>query len=410
MANAIIIGGGVAGPAAAAALQRVGITGTVYETHTGPAEGLGAFLSLAPNGLAALGTIGMLDPVRRVASFPTTSIEFVNRSGKRLGLLADGSQDGPPELRTMTVKRGALQRALAEAAQAQGLEIHYAKQFVGYTSDEDSVTAEFADGTTATGDVLVGCDGIHSPVRRAMDPQAPGPHYTGLLGIGGYVTEVDVAATAPDTMRMVFGTRAFFGYQTGPSGEVYWFANLGSNPLSREQIRARTDHWWKQFALKLFRDDLADITTILERAAPASFRPLSSYDLPSLPQWSDRRAVLLGDAAHAVTHSSGQGASLAIEDALVLATSLRDHPNITEALTAYEHQRRQRVEAIAAEGRKRGNQKTGSSHPVALFIRDTTMRVVFALIARFGSQAWINEYRIDFDTPTSHSTSPGGLT
>ncbi|WP_062979569.1 hypothetical protein [Nocardia flavorosea] len=61
------------------------------------------------------------------------------------------------------------------------------------------------------------------------------------------------------------------------------------------------------------------------------------------------------------------------------------------------HRRRARAGRIAAEGRRRGNQKTGSTNPAALLIRDTTLRVVFALIARFGSQAWMNDYRIDLE-------------
>lgn len=407
MTKVLIIGGGIGGPIAGAALRRAGIEAVVYEAHSGPGDDLGAFLTLAPNGLAALRTVGMLDTARRAASFPTTNIEFVNGAGRRLGLLPDGSEKGPAELRTVTINRGALQRALAEAAQEQGVRIEYDKRFVGYTETDTGIIAEFADGTTAEGDVLLGADGIHSPVRRIMDPDAPSPDYTGLLGIGGYVRAEGVAPTPEATTRMVYGKRAFFGYQTAPSGEVFWFANLGHSELSREEIAARGDDAWKRYALEVFADDLPDVTTILEAAGPERFRPLGSYDMASLPRWSRGRAALLGDAAHAVSSSSGQGASLAAEDALVLATCLRDLPTVEEAFAVYEQRRRDRVERVAAEGRRRGNQKSGSAHPAALFMRDLTLRVVFAMIARFGNQAWMNDYRVDFEQSATTAPAPG---
>lgn len=399
MTKALIIGGGIGGPLAAAALQRAGIEAVVHEAHSGPGDGIGSFLTLAPNGLAALRTLGMLDAVREAASFPTTGIEFVNGKGRRLGLLPDGSDQGPPELRTLTINRDALQRTLAEAAREQGVRIEYGKRFVGYTETGTGVIAEFADGTTAEGDVLLGADGIHSPVRRLMDPDAPRPDYTGLLNIGGHVRAEDATAapTPRSTTRMVFGSRAFFGYQTAPSGEVYWFANFGHDELTREQITARGDRAWKKYVLELFTDDHPDVTALLKATDTARFRPLGVYDLASLPNWSRGRVALLGDAAHAVSSSSGQGASLAAEDALVLAACLRDLPTPEKAFTAYELRRRDRVERIAAEGRRRGNQKTGSTNPVALFLRDLMLRVVFRMIARFASHAWINDHRVDFD-------------
>lgn len=405
--KALIIGGGIGGPVTAAALRRAGIEAVVYEAHAGPGDDIGAFLTLAPNGLAALRTVGMLGAARDAAAFPTTRIEFVNGAGRRLGALPDGSDEGPAELRTVTVNRGALQRALAEAAQGQGIRIEYGKRFTGYTETATGVVAEFADGTTAEGDVLFGADGIHSLVRRTMDPDAPSPSYAGLLGIGGYVRAEGIAPTPEATTRMVFGRRAFFGYQTAPSGEVFWFANLGHTELSREEIAARGDEAWKEHALALFADDLPDVTTILKAAGPERFRPMGTYDLASLPRWSRGRVALLGDAAHAVSNSSGQGASLAAEDALVLAACLRDLPTVEEAFAAYEQGRRDRVERVAAEGRRRGNQKAGSAHPAALFLRDLVLRAVFAMIARFGSQAWMNDYRVDFD---QRVTAPSAAT
>lgn len=394
--TALIIGGGVGGPVAAAALIRVGVEPVVFEAHAGPADQLGAFLTLAPNGLAALRAVGMVERVRAAASFATTRTEFVNGAGRRLGLLGDESHL-PSELRSVTITRAALQRAVTEAAIEQGVHFEYAKRFQSYTQDGAQVTATFADGTRAAGDVLLGADGIHSAVRHTLSPGGPRPTYTGLLGIGGYIPRVDIPPTPPETVRMVFGTRAFFGYQCAPDGRTFWFANLGHSERSREEIADYGDETWRARALELFDGDLPELTRIMEVADPGQFRPLGTYDLTSVPRWYRGPVGLLGDAAHAVSPSSGQGASLAFEDALELAHQLRENDEATAALAAYESARRDRVERIAAIGRRRGAQKAGSSHPIALAIRDGSMRVAFAMIRRFGSQRWITDYRTDVD-------------
>jgi 2-polyprenyl-6-methoxyphenol hydroxylase-like FAD-dependent oxidoreductase len=88
---------------------------------------------------------------------------------------------------------------------------------------EGGVIARFEDGTHATGDLLIGCDGIRSRTRAIIDPAAPAPRYTGLLNIGGFAPAASIAAT-PGTYDMNFGKRAFFGYFVSPPGEIWWFA------------------------------------------------------------------------------------------------------------------------------------------------------------------------------------------
>ena len=205
---------------------------------------------------------------------------------------------------------------------------------------------------------------------------------------------------------MVFGARAFFGYQSAPDGRTFWFANLGYSERSREEIAAHGDDAWRSYALDLFEGDLSDLTRIMHAADLDQFRPRGTYDLLSVPRWHGGRAAVLGDAAHAVSPSSGQGASLAMEDGLELARQLRARNGAPAALWAYEEARRERVERIAAVGRRRGSQKAGSSHPVALALRDTSMRMAFAMIRRFGSQAWITEHRISLTH--AQRSRPGG--
>jgi 2-polyprenyl-6-methoxyphenol hydroxylase-like FAD-dependent oxidoreductase len=107
--------------------------------------------------------------------------------------------------------------------------------------------------------------------------------------------------------------------------------------------------------------------------------------------------VIVGDAAHAPSPTSGQGASLAAEDAVVLAKCLRDLPDIPEALATYEGLRRKRVERIVAQAARTSSAKTPG--PLGRILRDLTLPLVFKLLVTDRSMAWIYDHDIDWDTP-----------
>ncbi|WP_285639119.1 hypothetical protein [Lentzea sp. NBRC 102530] len=128
--------------------------------------------------------------------------------------------------------------------------------------------------------MLIGADGIRSTVRTLIDPHAPSPEYVGLLGFGSYATGSGVRADA-ETMYFVFGG-SFLGYWAEPDGTIAWFTNLAvPEPLAT-----------------------AEIANTVIGAGPMEI-------MPSVPRWHRDRMVLVGDAAHAPSASSGQGASLA---------------------------------------------------------------------------------------------------
>ncbi|HEV2870988.1 MAG TPA: FAD-dependent monooxygenase, partial [Actinomycetota bacterium] len=123
----------------------------------------------------------------------------------------------------------------------------------------------------------------------------------------------------------------------------------------------------------------------------------STHDLPSVPVWHRGPMVILGDAAHAPSPTSGQGASMAAEDAVVLAKCLRDQPDTSRAFAAYEQFRRGRVERIVAQGARTSSTKTPG--PLARVLRDLMLPVVFKLLVTDKSLAWIHDHHIDWDTP-----------
>ena len=390
--KALIVGGGIGGPTAALALQRAGIEATVYEAYNEPSDYVGLFLNTASNGLDVLKTLDAHAPVIEDA-FPAPRMVMWSGTGKRLGEVANGLRL-PDGTVSVIVKRGRLQRALADEAVRRGIEVEYGKRLADFDAATGGVVARFTDGTEATGDLLVGADGIHSRTRRILDPTAPKPAYTGLLSMGGFVHSSRIAPT-PDVQHFVFGKRAFFGYLVRPSGEIYWFANLHRpDEPSHEELAGISSDEWKQRLLDVFSGDIDVIGEIIE-ATESELGAYPVHDIPTASTWHRGPVVLIGDAVHAVSPSAGQGASLAMEDALVVAKCLRDIPDTGRAFAAYERLRRERAKKVVAYSRRIGNSKTAG--PVARWFRDLMMPFALKHLASSDSFAWMYHHHIDWE-------------
>ncbi|MGH7629299.1 MAG: FAD-dependent monooxygenase [Gemmatimonadales bacterium] len=330
----------------------------------------------------------------RTDPIPTPLMAISSTTGKQLGVVSSGRLDR--DTPSVTLMRGALQRALVDEAGARGIEVRCHKRFIDYTETDRGVVARFEDGSEIAGDILIGADGIRSRVRALMMPDAPQPSYTGLLNLGGVARDARLPAT-PDTMHMVYGRRAFFGYTVRPGGEAWWFANLGmKREPDRDELEAISTEEWKQRLSGLFADDRPFIHGLIDRTDEIVATP--THDMPSLPTWHRGRVALLGDAAHAVSPSAGQGASMAIEDAMVMAKCLRDIDEPERALARYEELRRPRAERIVATGRRRGKYKAPASR-AALFLRDLVMPLAFRVFATEKAMSWIYDYEVPWDEP-----------
>ena len=236
--TALVIGGGIAGPVTAAALHKAGIQATVHEAYPELGEGIGGGLALAPNGMAALDLIGAADAVRAMST-PV--------SGTRMAI--DGKLNPLPALSGVEplqiVGRADLHRVLRDRAAEAGVRFEYGKRLTGATETADGVRADFADGTTATADVLIGADGVRSTVRTLIDPAAPGADYTGLLSFQGYLDAAPDLDVEPGVMTFAFGKRAYYLYWKQADGRVTWGANLPSKEyLSFADARAIPTETW----------------------------------------------------------------------------------------------------------------------------------------------------------------------
>jgi len=339
----IIAGGGVAGTATALALLRAGIPAEVYEAHASGGEDAGAFLTVMRNGMAALAGIGAAEAVDAV-SFPARAVTLLDAQGRRLG-------HRPIEGPARSLTRAALYRALQELATTRGIRVHHGERMTGASSGPDSVEVDFAGGSRASGDLLVGADGIHSRTRRLIDPEAPEPRYSGQHVVYGYAPG-NPAGLDPDEYYMIRGSRAFFGL-TVPSGDgrTWWFARIhGEEPAA-----GRSPDQWRDLAQQMCRNDATPVHALIAASGP-DIVGNDSYDIPTTPRWHNPRMVLTGDAAHAAVPATAQGASMAIEDAVALATALHDHNNPISALAAYEKRRRAETEETVAASARLGSQ------------------------------------------------------
>ncbi|WP_369373115.1 FAD-dependent monooxygenase [Streptomyces sp. cg36] len=356
--SAIVAGGGIGGLAAGLALTRSGWRVKVLERAATFGE-VGAGLSLWPNGVRALDALGVGDQVREQALAETragvrdTAGRWLSRTDTQE--LAD--RFGP----LVMVHRARLLDILRAALPAGTL---CAANEVTRVGPRDRGVEVEHGGTASRADLLVAADGIRSTVRSALWPQAPGPRYA------GYTTwrlVVDAGQRLPVGGES-WGRGERVGIAPLPDGRTYLFCVANAPEGQREPgreldaIRRRFGHWHDP------------IPQLLAAADEESVLRHDIHALPPLASFVSGRAVLLGDAAHAMTPNLGQGANQALEDAVTLAALLDTRPDVDAALTAYDLARRPRTQRIARRSRRIGAVAQWRSAP-ATALRDLLLRM-----------------------------------
>jgi 2-polyprenyl-6-methoxyphenol hydroxylase-like FAD-dependent oxidoreductase len=361
--HATIIGGGIGGLASAIALGRSGWSTSIYEQAPELRE-VGAGLSLWANAVRALEQLGLAKSIRALQP-PMPSGGIYTWRGAPL--ITDSAAELARRVGeiSVVVHRADLLTILRQSVGADAVAL--GKRCVGVEQDAQGVTAHFADGATARGDLLIGCDGIRSVVRAQLVGDGE-PVYA------GYTAYRAVTAFDPNRIRAgeYWGQGARFGIAPLSGGRAYWFATRNAPPDQREAPEATQAR-----LLATFRGWCAPIPELIAATDPAHILHNDIADRPPLPRWGIGRVTLLGDAAHPMTPNLGQGACQALEDAVVLAGCLDAETDLVAALRAYEQRRIPRTSQIVRQSRRIG-QVGQWQHPLACVVRDSLTKHVLA--------------------------------
>jgi 2-polyprenyl-6-methoxyphenol hydroxylase-like FAD-dependent oxidoreductase len=392
MARVLVIGGGIAGCALALFLHKAGIEAVVFEAHP-YSRGAGGGLQLATNGMNVLAELGLADALAARGT-ACHGMEFRDRRGRRLGRLELPSNGRS----AVTVSRTVLHELLQDAARACGIAIVHGKRLVDWQEGPGSVVASFADGSSAEGDLLVGADGLQSRVRQRLLPDGPKPAFTGLVGTGGFVPRAALRAAGlvdESSMTLFYGAGAFVGCayadRREESGGLWWTSLARDVPLeSTERAQLAGEEGIR--SVLGAGDGWNEAVRQVLGATVETVAPIDIFDVATLPSWSRGRVVLMGDAAHAVSPHSGQGASMALEDSITLAKLLRSDGvgDPTQSFTAFERERRVRVERIVAFGRRSGDSKRRGV--VGAWLQAQLMRLFLHL--HQPDMGWIYAHRV----------------
>jgi len=322
--KAIVIGGGIGGLTVGLALRKVGIDAQVYERAPVLRE-VGAGIGLSDMAVRILDTLGLGDLLR---SRSLLGIQGGLKNAKGDVLFVIPADEFAEQLGSVAV----LHRAELLGLLMQEIEpgrLHLGWEWIGFEQDRNGVTALFANGETARGDVLIGADGMKSAVRSRLI----GLHTPRYAGYTAWRTVVESDRSGLNIIE-TWGRGRRFGIVPMSRGRIYWFATKNTPEGERDPEGDS-----KQTLLKLFRGWHEPVEALIEAATEGSILRNDIYDLSPLRRWVDNRVALLGDAAHAMTPNLGQGACQAIEDGAVLAACLSKSSRIDSALLEYQRRR-----------------------------------------------------------------------
>ena len=384
----------------ALALHRFSIRSTIYELRLPTVEAPGA-LMLSPNSLRILDTLGVYARIRE-KGYNFESLTYKDASDTTVDTYLLGSETAYG-YKALRIYRKVLLAELRTMVEEAGISIEYERRFSHIVSeDEKSVTFAFADNSTQSASLLIGADGIHSTVRKHIT--AVSPVYSGQLAITGHIPKSDInfppnvdyplpvsIFAKPGAFVMapqdVDGAELFFGFQFPypEQDRAGWDALMASKPE----------------LLRLLQKDMPDwpelVQSALHQVSISSLSIWAYYVVPKLDSWvsASGNVIILGDAAHAIPPTAGQGASQAFEDIYTLALLLSKNSaeiktHFSEhVLESWQKMRQERVERVIALTKKLNNARLPENERVKLG-EDAVWRS-----GRDGDLGWLYNARME---------------
>lgn len=332
----LIAGAGIAGLGLSAALRQCGIDAEIVERNT-RWEPVGGGIAVQPNAMRVLHRLGIGDMIERGGAV-VHRWEFLDEQGDMLcdvDLKTLWGQVGP----FIGIERTRLHEALKSTTGSCRL----GTWVTSLRQQDDGVSVVFNDGSTGEYDLVVGADGIHSAVRGFLFGKRE-PNYGGQMV---WRSLAPISLPRSDTIQFWLGDACFFGF-CPVGGGTYGFANVTAARF-RDSEHGRLQRLRRRFVG--FGGFVQDYLAALPGDDAIHCGPIEWLELE---QWHHGRVVLIGDAAHASSPMMGQGGSMALEDAVVMAELLRDTPLVQTVIEAFVARRRPRVGWVQHQSRAAG--------------------------------------------------------
>jgi 2-polyprenyl-6-methoxyphenol hydroxylase-like FAD-dependent oxidoreductase len=241
------------------------------------------------------------------------------------------------------------------------------KTCIDFTQDEKGVTVLFQDKSTATGDCLVASDGIHSVIRKKLLPTVT-PRYAGYTCWRAVIDNPPANFNVEESSE-TWGTSGRFGIVPLTENRIYWFACLNA-----KQNDPRTRSFKIADLLQSFEHFHFPIPEIIMRTQDQQLIWNDIIDLKPIKKFAFNKVVIMGDAAHATTPNMGQGACMAIEDAVVMTNSIHRASSVEEAFIDFEKKRIHRTTKIVQESWRLGK-IAQLQNPLLVRLRNTAFKL-----------------------------------
>jgi salicylate hydroxylase len=341
-----IVGGGIGGMTAAIALRRQGVEVTVFEQAPELGE-VGAGVLMTPNGVRALGELGLADPVLEAGGPVGDGSSYYRMDGTYIAPILTTDSEGWNGVRGM--HRADLLSILSDALPDEVIRTDH--KCVGFEQDGDVARLSFDNGETAEADAVVAADGIHSVLQTYVTEPSE-PIHSGSMAYRGLLPAAALPNWPEGVSQLWMGEGKHFLVYPVRRGELINY--VGFVPTEKETRESWSAPGDPEQLAEAFRGWDLPVEELTSKVENTFWWGL--YDREPLTRWTEGRLTLLGDAAHPMLPHLGQGANQAIEDGVALGEILgaADPATVPEALRTYEELRRTRTTEVQLGARANG--------------------------------------------------------